>query len=418
MDKLQNQDNKPSVQHIENIAVIVPRYGRDVGGGAETLIKSLVDNLKLETHAPRIEVWTTCAKDHRTWANFHQPGVIEIDGITVRRFLVDERNLDIFIRHELDLAGGKVLSPTEQMEWLENSVNSKSLYQHILEHGQEFSALLFGPYLFATSFWGALIHPQRSVLLPCLHRERYAYLQCFRFLFEKVRGLIFNSAPEMVLANEIYQLPCFSEKSAVVGMSFDERFDLPQAKSWADLKATFPGIEKPYLIYSGRKEEGKKLDLLIEYFARYRAKCEQCKTSLVLIGAGEISFLKELPPHVYDLGFVSEEDKQALMEHASLLCQPSLNESFSIVIMEAWLRNTAVLVHSLCAVTKDHVLRSEGGFHFGCFEEFENIISQLEQNESLCREMGKKGQAYVKSEYCWDAVNQRLSEAWKKFGLI
>ena len=45
------------------------------------------------------------------------------------------------------------------------------------------------------------------------------------------------------------------------------------------------------------------------------------------------------------------------MAAASLLCQPSHNESFSLVIMESWLCGRPVLVSSQCAVTKDFAKR-------------------------------------------------------------
>ena len=52
------------------------------------------------------------------------------------------------------------------------------------------------------------------------------------------------------------------------------------------------------------------------------------------------------------------------MAAASLLCQPSHNESFSLVIMESWLCGRPVLVSSQCAVTKDFAKRSNGGLYF------------------------------------------------------
>ena len=354
----------------------------------------------------RIEVWTTCALDHRTWANHYAPGTLIDNGILVRRFPVAERNLEVFINFELNMAQGLSSNLAQQLDWLENSVNSHELYRHIYLHQNEFDAILFAPYLFATSFWGALIAPQKSILIPCLHNEAYAYLEVFRYLFGKVRGFIFNAEKERELTAAIYNISDLEQKSAVVGMGFIP--SLKQENSDDALR------ENPFLLYSGRKETGKNLDLLIECFVKYREAYPQSKLELCLMGSGSIDFLKELPAGVIDLGFVSEEEKEKLMSQALALCQPSTNESFSIVLMEAWLRKTPVIVHENCAVTADHAIKSGGGLYFSNEEDFIAVADLLYRDKVLATEMGEAGYRYVTSEYCWEAVGQRLVEGLDK----
>ncbi len=186
-------DNLSPRASISSLAIVLPRYGASLGGGAETLARSLAEYLagRLPGLGPsqprlieRLEVWTTCALDHRTWANHYPPGTISDNGILVRRFPVDERNLEVFINFEIGMTRGMPSTVEQQLDWLANSVNSKALYQHLLQHEAEFDAILFAPYLFATSFWGALIAPHKSILIPCLHNEAYAYLDVFRYLFQ------------------------------------------------------------------------------------------------------------------------------------------------------------------------------------------------------------------------------------------
>ena len=54
------------------VAFVVPRYGREVVGGAETLCRLLAENLA-GAGVP-VEVLTTCAVDHFTWADHHPEG--------------------------------------------------------------------------------------------------------------------------------------------------------------------------------------------------------------------------------------------------------------------------------------------------------------------------------------------------------
>lgn len=392
------------------IAAVLPRFGATLGGGAETLVRSLLLELRsrgevLAKEIDQIEVWTTCAKDHRTWANELPSGMTLEDGIVVRRFPVDERDLPCFVEKEIAISKGIVLSVEEQLQWLKSGVNSMELYQHIADCGQDFDYILFAPYLFPTSFWGALIYPERSIVFPCLHDEAYAYQDVFEYLFRKVRGVIFNATGERELFKKLYRIPDISSKSGVVGMGFCERIHKEGALIESQELAT-----KPYIIYSGRKEQGKNLDLLIEYFSAYKTLRFESALQLVIIGAGEINFLDKLPEFVLDLGFVSEERKYDLLRNALCLCQPSVNESFSIVMMEAWLEGVPVLVNSHSVVTKGHVIESSGGLYFGNFEEFVAVLDELQKNSELARTLGESGEAYVKTQYNWDATITRFEQ--------
>lgn len=406
---------------MKSLAVVLPRYAKNLGGGAETLVGALVEQLVVVRNndfvpeaceqIERVEVWTTCAKDHRTWDNFYEPGETLEDGVLVRRFPVDPRDLEVFLQVEIAIQEGRPVSIDQQLDWLANSVNSQGLYQHIADHGEEFDAILFAPYLFATTFWGALIYPERSILVPCLHNESYAYLPVFKHLFASVKGLICNAEPEQDLFAELYQFSDLQEKSAVVGMGFSEQSSLivDEQRKLFELRKS----ERPYLLYSGRKEQGKNVDLLIDYFKSFRTSSD-ANLDLVLIGAGDVSFMDSLPEGVIDLGFVSEEEKRILMRNALALSQPSVNESFSIVMMEAWLEETPVIVHASCDVTKDHVEKSSGGLYFSNSCEFKLVLEEL-LKPGLAKELGKYGKNYVKKEYSWKAVLERLYKAFDKF---
>lgn len=389
-------------------AFVLPRFDASIGGGAETLVGSLAMELaacKEFAVQPEIEIWATCAKDHRTWANHFPEGAEQLGNLCVRRFPVDERDLEVFISAEHQLQQGRALSPSRQLDWLENSVNSKALYRHIHTHGQSYDAMFFAPYLFATSFWGAMIYPERSVLLPCLHDEAYAYFEVFQHVFHRVRGLIFNAEPEQALAERLYGTS-LEEKSSVVGMGFE-----PKKQEVAPFKG-----ERPYLLFSGRKETGKNLDLLLEWYRLFRQRGGEC--DLHLIGSGSVDFCEVLPDGVRDFGFVSEDEKLAQMKGATALVQLSTNESFSIVLMEAWLCGTPVIVHADCPVTKDHVVKSGGGLFVASGLEFCGGVSYLLEEGENRDNLARAGEAYVRTQYSWSAVIHRFISALEKAGLL
>lgn len=390
----------PTVAHRPRIAAVLPRYGKSLGGGAETLMRELILALKNADAIASAEVWTTCANDHRTWANAHPAGVTIEDGMRVHRFPVDERDLETFIGAELGIASGRPLTIDEQLDWLASGVNSAALYRHIAAHESEVDLMLFAPYLFPTSFWGPLIAPEKSLLVPCLHNEPYAYLSVFSHVFRAVRGCLFNALPEQSLASEIFSTASIEEKSGVVGMGFE----LPNVEPLLE-----PVRSRPYLLYSGRKERGKNLDLLLEWFAATRT--ELGDVDLVLIGSGTVDFLEQLPEGVYDLGFVSEDEKLHLMRGAVALCQLSLNESFSIVMMEAWAQEVPIVVHAHGAVPRHHVVKSGGGLYAGSSTEFSVVVRRLLTDEKLRKACGIAGRRYVAAEYSWEAVLGRWQSA-------
>ena len=191
---------------------VVPRYGHDVVGGAETLVRRLATRA-----APAgwtVEVATTCARDHRTWRNELPEGAETIDGVRVRRFPVSPRVERRYEALHAEVLGGGA-TYLDEVEWLAQSVWSRDL-EHWLESSEHDLAILC-PYLFGTTIWGALADADRAAVLPCLHDEPYAHLHTVRRVIEGVRGCVFNAPAEERLARRIYDV----RDGGVVGMGFD-----------------------------------------------------------------------------------------------------------------------------------------------------------------------------------------------------
>jgi len=236
---------------------VVPRFFEGIAGGAETLLGVLAQRLAGRGH--EVELLATCARDNRSWRNEFPPGESTLNGMRVRRFLVDERNLERWVPIQCAIHDGKNICYDDQLTWLQESVNSRGLYQYIQHYGERFDAIFFGPYLFGTTFWGSQIYPRKSILVPCLHDEAYAYLDVIAAMFRSVRGCLFNAEPEMHLARSLYgELP-----GGVVGMGFD----MPSNAEAAQLEPYFRELF-PYILYLGRKEMGKNVHVLIDYFCK------------------------------------------------------------------------------------------------------------------------------------------------------
>ncbi len=378
---------------------MVPRYGDDIVGGAETLTRGLAEHLAAAGVA--VEVVTTCARDHLTWKNAWRRGTRVERGVTVRRFPVRPRNERRFSWLQQRILTGSRLSPEEERRWAEESVPSPDLHAHLDAHGAAHDVVCFAPYLFGTTLLGLPRVAGRAVLMPCLHDEPFAHLGVVQAAFDASRGFIFNSAPEAALAQKLYGLG--DRPWGVVGLGFD-----PPAPTDPDAFRRRHGLAGPLLVYLGRKETGKNVHLLVEYLRRYR-ETHRREVTLVLAGEGPVS----APPGsdgFRDLGYLDPAAKAAAYAAATVVCQPSLNESFSIVLMEAWLAGTPVLVHADCAVTTHHVVRAGGGLAFGDFYEFAEALTLLLEDAALRQTLARRGRAYVEAEYGWPVVTARLRD--------
>lgn len=385
------------------VAFVVPRYGPDVVGGAETLVRGFAEHLA--AGGTTVEVLTTCARDHLTWRNVYRPGAAMERGVLVRRFRVRPREERRFAWLQQRILRGNRLRPEEQQRWAAESVASPDLLEHLRREGAGYDLVCFAPYLFGTTLLGIPLVADRAVLIPCLHDEPFARLDVVRDAFRACRGFLFNAPPEAALADKLYGVG--DRPSAVVGLGFDPP---PPADPVAFRRRH--GLEGPLLLYLGRKEVGKNVPLLVQYALRYRATHRDDLT-LALAGDGPVTAPRGTPG-VRDLGYLEPGEKAAAYAAATVVCQPSVNESFSIVLMEAWLAGTPVLVHGRCAVTTHHVFRAGGGLVFDDFYEFAAGLDALLEDPVRRARLGAQGRAYVLAEYAWPVVTARLHAALER----
>jgi glycosyltransferase involved in cell wall biosynthesis len=393
------------------IAFICPWYGPDIPGGAEAEARRTVENLS-QRGIP-VEVWTTCVKDFEgNWAsNYYPAGDSYINGIMVKRFPVAPRSGELFSTLNRRILSGETLSREEEDLFFQHMINSPLLYRHIRDQGPKY-LLFFIPYLFSTTYYGARIYPDRSFIIPCLHDEGYARMGVLRELYHRVRGLIFHTQFEMKLGQELYSLT--NSQSYLFGEGIDT-----EVQSVAERFRLKYHLEDPYILYAGRRDSGKNTPLLVNYFILFK-KRNPSKLKLVLIGNLPFQIPLAGKQDILDLGFVSKQDKYDAYAGASLFCQPSVMESFSIVIMESWLCETPILVNAQCPVTVEHCQKSQGGLYFDNYLEFEECLTQMLDHPEWARKMAQNGREYCLSHFNWDVISQRyiqlIHQTWKILG--
>ncbi|MBA3943690.1 MAG: glycosyltransferase family 4 protein [Herpetosiphonaceae bacterium] len=396
------QLDRPQLQWAgPTITFVIPWYGLEVKGGAELQCRRNAEELC--RRGVRAEVFTTTAGGLLTdWSQpAFPPGIELLNGVLVHRFPVRPRNAARFDGLNIRLMADEQLSLLEEAVFVREIVGSDAL-EAAITATQDERLFIFIPYMFGTTYWGARA-TARPFLIPCLHDESYAYMQLYRQALEAAHGLIFNSTAEQRLAHAIYDLD--HPRLLMLG----EGVDMDISGDAARFRERY-AITAPFMLYAGRRDVTKNTPQLLDYFQRYRATGGQLQ--LVCIGgAGD-----PLPPALLaegaavDLGFVPLEDKYDCYAAASLLCQPSRNESFSLVMMEAWSCGTPALVHSDCPVTREFCEISGGGLHFRSYEDFAGCLDWFQEHPLVAQQMGQAGAAFAHQHFRWDTITARLIE--------
>jgi glycosyltransferase involved in cell wall biosynthesis len=357
-----------------------------------------------------VEILTTCVRDHASpWTDHHPEGVTEEDGFVVRRFKVRPRDPERYGRLQWRLTAGGTLTSFEEEDFIRESVNSHDLYAYLGAERERYW-YAFIPYCFGTTWEGALVAPERSLLIPCLHDEPFAHLKWTRRVLRAVRAVCFHVPAERALAERLAGAD--PERFHLVGEGVD-----PLPAGDAERFRRTHRMHDPFVLYAGRKAAEKNTPLLVEYFARYKLTHPQSRLKLVLIGSGGVRIPGRLSADILDLGFVTPQDKADAYAATLALCQPSLLESFSLVMMEAWLAGAPSLVHGRCAVTRDHCLASNGGLFFEDYFEFVEAIELLARDGALRQRMGEAGRAYVLANYTWDRVTDNYLAVLRRIGV-
>lgn len=384
---------------MKKIGFVVPWHGQNIPGGAEMALRGVTEHLNKA--GVSIEILTTCVKEFMAdWnENFHKPGLTVENDIPVRRFKVRKRNVDAFNRVNLRLMNDEKLTPQEEEIFCREMINSPDMYKFIEQHKDEYHCFVGIPYMFGPVYHMCKICPEKAVLIPCFHEEAYIYMDVFKKAFSNIRGMIFNAEPEKVLTERVYDTS--GQKLIVPGLGLDTALTYDEDRFRAKYN-----IKEPFILYAGRKDVGKNIYTLIRYFAEYKRRNKN-NLKLVLIGGGSVKLPKSIHKDVYDLGFVSIQDKYDAYGAALTLCQPSKHESFSFVIMESWLCRRPVLVHKGCDVTKHFAVASQGGFYFDNYFEFEGQVNYyLEHPDVTCR-MGENGRKFVLENFDWEIVTRK-----------
>ena len=384
--------DKPSQRR--RIAFITPRYGSGVVGGAELMASEAAFGLADRGHD--VEILTTCASDHYNWKSVFAPGVTAEGPITLRRFAIfpgaDQAG---WIRLQQRLVSGEVLTEAEELTWVNGRFRVPDLYLYLADAAEQYDALVFTPYLLPTSLYCAGLSPERTILMPCLHDEAYAHLKSVRAMLAGAAAVWFLSEPEHRFGHRLAPLP---EEHPVIGGAVQ----VPTSYDSAGFRKRH-GLERPFVLYAGRREEGKGWNQVLSGFALAIVR-GRLPFDLVTFGVGEPNVPAGLESRVVDLGYLDSSEVPDAFAAAACYLQPSLNESFSRTIMDAWLAGTLVVANGGSDVVAWHCERSGAGIVYRDELELAECLRFVAESPGAVAEIAARGRDYVLSNYTWPRV--------------
>lgn len=379
------------------IAIVVQRYGLDVVGGSELEARLVAEHLQPYM---QVEVLTTTARDMMTWENFYPAGDSVVNGIPVKRFPVrTPRHVANF--QQLCQQVLTRISPLEtQMEWMrQQGPDAPELLSYLQDHRDQYDLFIFMTYLYAPTFYGLQIVPEKSILIPTAHDEPPIYLDIFRSTFGLPQAIIFNAPEEQAFVHQRFHNQHIA--NTVLGLGQDR----PEVPTDVDV------TENDFILYMGRVEPSKGCDELFENFLAYK---KQTGDPVKLVLTGTILMTVPNHPDIIALGYLANNNRFAWLQRASIYVHSSHYESMSISTLEAWSLKIPVLVNGKAEVLKAHCERSKGGFYFQTQSQFIELLGRLRQDPELRQAMGQRGQAYVDENYEWRTIISRYVQFIKQ----
>ena len=381
------------------VAFVTPRYGPEVMGGAETAARHLAEHLVADIGL-EVEALTTCALDHITWQDVLPPGETTLNGVRVRRFASTSGRLPDF--YALD--GRLRVAPTEATmaqarQWVDlNGPVSPGLIDAVSSSDADIVA--FYPYLYHPTVHGMGRPKGASVLHPAAHDEPALYLPVFRSVYERADAICYHTVAERRLVQRVH--PVAARRQIVLGLGVDA------ARAQRRPGGEVLGLgDRPYVVSVGRVDEHKGSVMLAEYFRTYK---QRRPGPLALALVGPVAARIPEDPDIVVPGVVDEDDKGDVVRDALVSVSPSALESFSLVVLEAWVHGTPVVVNATCEPTREHCERSGGGLWFGGYPEFEAVIDRLVADADLRRRLGQNGRHYVERHYRWSVLIRRYAD--------
>jgi glycosyltransferase involved in cell wall biosynthesis len=176
----------------------------------------------------------------------------------------------------------------------------------------------------------------------------------------------------------------------------------------------------PFVLFLGRLNIIKGPDILLEAFCHGQNTWPDWHLVFAGPDGGLLSSLKSraaesgIRDRVHFIGYVGGAEKSAAYQAADLLVIPSRHEAMSIVVLEAGISGTPVLLTDQCGF--DVVERIGGGKVVPATIEGVQVgLVGLLSDRAILAVMGSRLRVHVRDNYTWDVIVRKYLNLYERF---
>lgn len=395
------------------LAVVVQRYGVEVVGGAESQARQIVEGLSRHLSC-QIDVLTTTARSHVTWANQFAAGVEQTGpGVRILRFdsaRGRSRAFDAFDKLACRLLPylrarqglGRLVAQLEAIWFYLQGPVARTLVSYLRLHRNAYDRVVFFTYLYYPTVWGIPHVADKAILIPEAHDEPAFHFDTVAHMLAAVRMILVNTEPERDLV--LTKVPARAASVRVAGLGIE----VPAARTARRAAGA------PYLLYLGRIEVGKGVGFLLDCFRDTCCRPGLANLRLVLAGHRAPGFDLSVSPAVDFRGYVTEEEKSRLLAGALALVNLSPHESLSLAVIEAMAAGVPAIVNARCPVLRYLAQVSGAVRAVGDATEFSEAVQWVLSRDWASPEAAADLDAareWVRDQCGWDRVLQVYRDA-------
>ena len=172
----------------------------------------------------------------------------------------------------------------------------------------------------------------------------------------------------------------------------------------------------PMVLFCGRMSIQKGPDLLVEAVPRVLAN----RSDVCFIFMGEGGMRADCERRARELGverscrflgYTSSAEKQELVNACDLMCVPSRNEPFGVVVLEAWDACKPVVATEAVSIIKNF---EDGLLAYVQPESIAWCINRLLCNPTEMKELARAGCSRIDSEFSWDIIAKRTEDVYEQ----
>jgi glycosyltransferase involved in cell wall biosynthesis len=409
-------------------AFITPRYGADVGSGAEHACRLIAEQVCARHD---VDVLTTCARDHRTWKNEYSEGADRVRGALVRRFGVTQVPDHIAFDTLSQRLQTGPRSRAEELEWVRlHGPWSPGLIDYLKRSNRSYDVLVFFGLWHPLTVHGLEIAPDRSVLFPHLQLHPALRFGLWADIVRSARALGYFSESERRLVHSYVGVRPHHEE--IVGIGVDPPPQQAYPRHQQDPNDTIADEDDPgedgeveeveyldgrgvpfrrrhrlygkFALYGGRVESDNGCEEMLEYFDSYAST--DADAALVLMGVKMMKIPEER--YLRLAGVLPDRERMTAYEAAEVTIAPASDDLLAQPLLESLAVGTPVLASARNPAAVEHCRRAGAGLYYANRDEFVGALTVLANNTHLRERLGANGRAYIRQHHRWDGVLGRF----------